>query len=164
MFLFLFVTGVTVVRAYFVILAFFFAQTVFAGQFETCLAGSKKIAHRLNRVEAIQDCFDSNKESMTADACFAGIKSVQIHEKSIELNEKLNSICFYDVSRFKKISICLSKVDVFKIANNHDEAVFECYREFQNQLSQKQCLKVSSLMKYPAKKEYLDNHCYENAE
>lgn len=140
------------------------AQSAFAGQFDVCLTQAKKITHRLNRVEAIQSCFESNKDSITAEACFAGIKTVQVHEKSIELNEKLNSICFYDISHFKKISSCLAKVDIFKIASNHDEAVFECYRQFQNQLSQKQCLKISSFMKYPAKKEYLDNHCYENVE
>lgn len=137
--------------------------SAFAGPFESCLNQVKKTDHRLARVESIQSCFEKNKDLISDDACFAAIKKIQTHEKSIELSEKLNSICFYDVSRFKTVDACLQKTAIFQIANNHDEALFDCYRQFQADIQQKECLKISSMMKYPAKKEYLQNHCYENA-
>lgn len=162
-FLFLFITGVNVVRTCLLFLVVAFGCSAFAGQFDACLNQVKKTEHRLARLESIQSCFEKSKDVISEDTCFSAIKKIQTHDKSIELGEKLNSICFYDVSRFKNVKSCLNKTSVFQIANNHDEAVFDCYRQFQATLNQKECLKVSSELKYPAKKEYLQNHCYDNA-
>lgn len=156
-------TGENVVRTFLLILVFGFGLSAHAGPFEACLDQVKRTEHRLTRLESLQSCFEKNKDLISETTCYAAIKKIQIHEKSIELAEKLNSICFYDTSRFKNINACLQKISVFQIANNHDEAVFDCYRQFQTKLSQKECLKVSEKLKYPAKKEYLQNHCYSNA-
>lgn len=152
------------VRIAFILLSMFFAQLVFASSIDSCLSQARKLTHRLEKTDAILSCFDKTKESLSGQACFQAISKLQVHEKSIELSEKINGICFYDSSRFKNITSCLDKVDVFKLASSHDEAVFECYRQFQYSLNQKQCLKVSAVLKYPAKKEYLANHCMENGE
>ena len=138
------------------------AQITFASAFNNCLATAKKIQHRLDRADAIQACFEANKMQITSEACFSGIKSIEVQNKSIELTEKLNSICFYETTAFKNTKSCLARTDEFKIATNHDNAVFECYRQFQNKINKKNCLAISSLLKYPAKKEYLQNHCYES--
>lgn len=138
------------------------AQVSNAEGLKSCLQPAFKTQHRLNRFDAIQDCFEKNKLTVSEDQCYLAIQSVKIHNKSIELNEKMNSICFYEASRFKSISSCLVKAKEFSIANNHDEAVFECYRQFQNQLNKQQCLTVSKLLKYPDKKNHLENHCLNN--
>lgn len=133
-----------------------------AGQFEHCLSTARKTTHRLDRMEAIGSCFEKHKDLISEESCFAEIKKTQIHDKSIELSEKLNAICFYDVSRFKTVESCIAKTSVFQIAANHDEGVFECYRQFQSKVSRNQCLQISKALKYPAKKQYLETHCLNN--
>ena len=146
-------------RISFALMILVFARFASASHFEICLSQVKATEHRLIRLESIQACFDNNKHSISADICFASAKKVQLREHSIELSENLNAICFYDVSQFKDINSCLKKAELFQISNTHDEAVFECYRQFQASLTLKQCLQVSDALKYPAKKEYLRNHC-----
>ncbi|MFZ3228619.1 MAG: hypothetical protein WA160_00315 [Pseudobdellovibrio sp.] len=152
------------VRSSLIVLIIALYNFAFAGSLENCLEPALKMAHRLNRLESIQTCFEQNKTKMVSESCFSTIAKIQTHDKSIELTERLNSLCFYEVSQFKTIKNCLDKTNLFKITMNHDEGVFECYRQFQSTLNQKQCLAVSMQLKYPAKKEYLENHCKTNIE
>ena len=126
---------------------------------DTCLAVAAKNDHRLNRFDSTLDCFQKSKNVINSDSCFAAVQNLKSGQTSIELNERLRSYCFYDASQFKNVKSCLSKTAAFQLAINHDEAVFECYNQFQENLNQKQCLKISDLLKYPAKKEYLESHC-----
>jgi hypothetical protein len=121
------------------------------------------VDHRLDRVEQIETCFEKNKKNISGEACFLEVKKTAPLIQSIGLTEKLNSLCFYDSSKFKNVKNCLNSTALFRDAENHDEAVFECYRQFQSVLNQKQCLAVSNYLKYPAKKEYLQNHCLTNS-
>ncbi len=127
---------------------------------DLCLATAAKNDHRLNRFDATLECFQKSKSSIGSDSCFTAVQNLKPGQTSIELNERLRSYCFYDASQFKTIKMCLAKVNAFQLAINHDEAVFECYNQFQENLTQKQCLKISELLKYPAKKEYLKAHCF----
>jgi hypothetical protein len=138
-------------------------QTLFAGTLDICLAQIKRHDHRLSKIEAIESCFEKNKHLVSGEGCFAAVKKATAVEQSLNLQEKLNGICFYESSHFKNVSECLNKSSVFQTAENHDEGVFECYRQFQSKISTKQCLQASEYLKYPAKKEYLKNHCYVNS-
>lgn len=130
-----------------------------AAALDNCLATASKIDHRLSRFDATLECFQKSKNAVNSDSCFLSVQNLKPGQTTIELNERLRSYCFYDASQFKSIKSCLAKAATFQLAINHDEAVFECYNQFQENLNQKQCLKISELLKYPAKKEYLEAHC-----
>ncbi len=132
--------------------------------FDRCLMQAVRQEHRLNRLEAIQNCFEKNKEAskktLTIPACFATVEKIKLGHASLELSEQLKSLCFYEVGAFPNIKACLNKSQVFVSAINKDEAVFECYRTFQNELSTSQCLHISTLLKYPLKRDHLVSQCY----
>ena len=130
-----------------------------AAALDSCLTTASKIDHRLNRFDATLECFQKSKNAVSSDSCFLAVQNLKPGQTSIELNERLRSHCFYEASQFKTVELCLAKAEIFQLAINHDEAVFECYNQFQENLNQKQCLKLSELLKYPAKKDYLDAHC-----
>lgn len=137
----------------------FFSLIGTAAELESCLTVAAKIEHRLNRTEAMLSCFEKNKKTIDSDTCFKGISLLKAKNFSTEQTEQVRANCFYEISRFKSISACLQKAKTFELAGSHDEAVFECYSQFQDDLNQKQCLTVSQLLRYPAKKEYLAEHC-----
>lgn len=130
-----------------------------AASLDSCLATAAKNDHRLNRFDATFECFQKGKGAISSDSCFLAVQNLKPGQTTIEMNERLRSYCFYDASQFKSIKSCLNKANTFELAINHDEAIFECYNQFQENLNQKQCLKISELLKYPAKKEYLEAHC-----
>ena len=140
-------------------LAIFFSLESPAVELGSCLEIAAKVEHRLNRIEAVQSCFEKNKKQLDSESCFKGVSSLKAKSFSIELTEQLKAQCFYEISRFKSIGACLQKAKTFELAGTHDEAVFECYSQFQDELNQKQCLAVSRLLRYPAKKDYLAEHC-----
>lgn len=137
----------------------FLSALCFASPLELCLDSALRKGHRLNRIDATYMCFIKNKNLINSEMCFSSVQNLKPGQTSIELNEKLKSLCFYEVSLFKNIKSCLQKAPVFTLAINHDEAILECYNQFQENLNQKQCLKISKLLKYPSKKDYLAAHC-----
>ena len=145
---------------YFLIfLSIFFSLESPAVEMTSCLNIAAKIEYRLNRIEAVQSCFEKNKKQLNSESCFKGISSLKPKNFSLELIEQFKAQCFYEVSHFKSIDACLQKAKTFDLAGTHDEAIFECYSQFQDELNQKQCLAVSQLLRYPAKKDYLAEHC-----
>ena len=137
----------------------FLSATSSAAEFDSCLASASKVEHRLNRIESVRICFEKNKKHLDSESCYKGTSTLKTKNYSTEIMDQLKATCFYDVSRFKSVSICLQKAKIFELADSHDEAIFECYSQFQDELNQKQCLAVSELLRYPAKKEYLAEHC-----
>ena len=130
-----------------------------AAPLETCLSHTDKVEHRLDRINAVQACFDKNKKTTSVDSCFLAVETNKLNRLSEELSEQIKTTCFYDIAPFKTIKSCLQRSASFVQAGNHDEAIFECYRQFEDRLNQKECLKVSASLRYPAKKDYLAEHC-----
>lgn len=136
------------------------SATASATRFDACVMQAVRQEHRLNRFEAIQDCFQKNKSTLNMTTCFGTVEKLKLAKASLELSEQLKSLCFYDVSQFSNVNSCLEKSQVFSSAINKDDGVFECYRQFQNSLSTNTCLKMSKLIKYPLKQEHLIAQCY----
>ncbi len=130
-----------------------------AAGLDNCLQSASKKEHRLDRIEATQACFQKNLNSMRPENCFAAAEKLKQSQKSEDLSEQMKALCFYQVSVFKTVQACLQKVSVFTVAQNHDEAIFECYTQFQDAINKTQCLKIGEQLIYPAKKEYLISHC-----
>ena len=133
-----------------------------ATSIELCLASAKKKTHVIDQHSAIEDCFQENLNQLTLQKCFSLVKEIDKNKKFYDLGETLNTMCFYSTSPFNSIKSCIAGTSKFKTADSHDEAVFDCYRQFQTELSQKQCIEVSRKLIYPAKKDYLFQHCQNN--
>ena len=101
------------------------------------------------------DCAQQNIKLLTLSSCFAEAEKI----KSDLSKENLTQFCFYNVSEFPTLKSCLSRSKNFKTAINHDESLFECIRQFQNEISQIQCLSIAEKMRYPEKLEHLKRNC-----
>ncbi len=148
------------VRYWLSLITLVFCSSAAATRFDVCVMQAVRQEHRLNRLEAIQDCFQKNKSTLNMTTCFGTVEKLKISKASLELSEQMKSLCFYDVSQFSNVNSCLEKSQVFNSAINKDEGVFECYRQFQNNLSTNTCLKISKLITYPLKQEHLIAQCY----
>lgn len=140
----------------------FFGFNAFSSTMEVCLESAKKRTHVLDQHIAIEDCFQANLDRLSAQQCFSYAKQLNKNKKFYDLSETLNTLCFYSTSTFNDVKSCIAGSRNFAIADNHDEAVFDCYKQFQNTLSQKQCIELSRQLIYPAKKDYLFQHCQSN--
>ncbi|OFZ31560.1 MAG: hypothetical protein A2622_02970 [Bdellovibrionales bacterium RIFCSPHIGHO2_01_FULL_40_29] len=136
-----------------------FTNAAYSSSFDLCLEHAAKQEHKLDRQDGVQNCFIKNKAQLNSEKCYRSIKKVNLTEISQKINEQIKSVCFYEVSRFRTIKSCLEKSQLFETAINKDEAVFDCFAQFQNVLNQRQCLNVSQYLIYPAKKEHLKTHC-----
>ena len=148
------------VRYWLSLFVLFLSVTVSATRFDVCVMQAVRLDHRLNRLDAIQDCFQKNKSTLNMTTCFGTVEKLKLSKASLELSEQTKALCFYDVSQFSNVNSCLEKSQLFGSAINKDEGVFECYRQFQNSLSTAKCLKMSKLIKYPLKQEHLITQCY----
>lgn len=116
----------------------------------------------MERDESIQACFKTHKAFLGSDNCFNQVRNLREAQQSANLSESLKFICFYEASIFQNIKTCLIRADEFKNADNHDEAVFHCYKQFQDKLTKKECNDTAKKLIYPAKKDYLLQHCANN--
>lgn len=151
-----------VFRTFFILCILGFSNLAFSSPIEQCLSRIGTKLHIIESEELILSCFEKNKATIGSNACFQLVNNFKKIKKSFIMTEKIKSICFYDASIFQNISSCLLKTKEFKNAENRDEAVFDCYRQFQNTLTEKQCLKATTYLTYPAKKEYLLQQCSNN--
>ncbi len=133
-----------------------------ADQFTDCLRIAMSQEHRIEKLNSIRSCFQQYKFSTSKDICYNSIKNLTNKIDSIKLSEELTATCFYEVKIALDIKTCLKESSHFKIAINHDEAVFYCYQEFQNKLNKSECLKTANSLIFPAKKDYLRQHCLTN--
>lgn len=134
----------------------------FASPTEQCLSQIGSKHHIIESDELILSCFNKYKSTVGSKSCFQLANNFNKIKKTYLLSEKIKTICFYEASIFQNISSCLLKTKEFKNADNRDEAVFDCYRQFHNTLNEEQCLKATKYLTYPAKKDYLLQQCYYN--
>ena len=125
-----------------------FSGLGFSNTIEKCLA---------NSTENTAICAEKFIKPLTLTQCFSSAEKI----KSDLSKENLKQFCFYQVSEFPNLNSCLISADTMTVMINHDDAVFECIRQFQNSLSATQCLELSKKMRYPEKNDYLRRKCNE---
>lgn len=103
----------------------------------------------------IEYCFSKDKSMNNLKSCYDKVDSL----KSNLYKEKLKNYCFYQLSDFKNVGQCMTKARFFSAAESHDAAVFDCYLQFQWDISKQQCFKISKLLRHPDKKRYLETRC-----
>jgi hypothetical protein len=108
-----------------------------------------------NNLETPKTCAEKNIKNLTLNNCFNEAENL----KSNLSKENLKQFCFYQVSEFPTLSTCLNSTEKMTIALNHDEAVFECVRQFQDRISESQCRKISVKLKYSEKSQHLNRLC-----
>ena len=139
-----------------------FSVTLKAMEIDTCLSDATRKTHVIDQQQAIESCFLNRANSLPQKKCFEAANRISTLKRQLNMSETLNSICFYQTQDFSDLKSCLSGAKLFKIADNHDEAIFDCYKQFQSFLSEKQCIEVSRKMIYPAKRNHLFAHCQNN--
>ncbi len=136
--------------------------SVTAMEIDSCLAEATRKTHVIDQQQAIETCFLSRASSIPQKKCFEAASRIGSSKRQLNMSETLNSICFYQTQEFSDLKSCLGGAKLFKIADNHDEAIFDCYKQFQSFISEKQCVEVSRKMIYPAKRNHLFAHCQNN--
>lgn len=133
-----------------------------SAELSECLNLATYHKHRIEKEAAIRFCFNKFKSSQSRENCHSLVDKKVSQLGSIRLTEDMRSICFYDTPPTTSLSSCLKDSRKFRSAGNHDEGVFYCYQQFQEKLSQRDCLKTAKAMIFPAKQSYLEQHCKEN--
>ncbi len=132
-----------------------------AKSFNQCIVETQN-KHLIEQQAEIKECFNSYKNTLGSDNCFAQIRKLKVASQSPNLSENLRTICFYEASIFQNLKTCALRAGEFKNADGHDEAVFQCYKEFQEKITLKECLDLSKKLIYPAKQAHLKQHCFNN--
>ena len=122
----------------------------------TCLNKSSSYTHRLEKENTIRNCFQDLKNHISRDNCFSSLDKFKV---SNGLSEELKSICFYETTLAKNFKGCLTETKKFKGSYNHDDAIFFCVQQFQDNVTSKDCLGAANQMIFPLKKQYLVQHC-----
>lgn len=143
---------------------FIFAVALFglkapASDLGQCLYAANFNEHRLEKENSVRLCFDKYKSLISKESCYSYLDKKVAKLSSTNLSEDIKGLCFYDTTPAKDLNACATETKKFKVAANHDEALFYCYQQFQENISQKDCLKISGQMIYPSKKNYLKEHC-----
>lgn len=132
---------------------------VTAGELSQCLFAAGNQQHRIEKENAVRLCFTRYKDFINKDTCYLFLAQKVSKLSSTKLNEDISAICFYETTPAKDLKACLLESKKFKSSGNHDEAVFYCYQQFQNLITQKDCLNAAEQMIYPFKKQYLQQQC-----
>ena len=134
-----------------------------AADLSRCLSLTAYKQHRLEKEDLIRSCFNQYKLVITKETCHSLLTKKVSKLASTKLSDEINALCFYDTTPAKDMNACLKDTKKFKSTANHDEAVFYCYQQFQDKLTQNECLKTADQLIYPLKKEYLQQHCNNNS-
>ncbi len=129
-----------------------------AAAINICLDRARKLTLAIDQKQTTEHCFRTYAKNLSKSKCFELVNSL----KKPDLQENLNSICFYQSQDFSDIKTCASGANQLKLADNHDEALFECYMQFQSQTSQKQCFEISRKLVLPHRKNHMRQHCQNN--
>jgi hypothetical protein len=141
----------------------FFGINGFASEkLQKCLDSSVFHEHRIEKEENVMFCFDQVKNLIPKADCYFAIESHPNLINTYRLKLFTHNICFYDSKPHENLNTCLRDAARFGSATEHDNALFHCYQIFQEKASRKECLTVAKKMKFPAKKNYLENHCLKN--
>lgn len=141
---------------------FLAALQVNAAPIDACLADARKMTRAVDQKQAAEGCFQINAKNTTKATCYDLVSKHSLLKKNPELQENLNSICFYQSLEFNNLNSCMAGAARFKLADNHDEALFECYIQFQAQASQKQCIEIGRKLILPHRKNHMLRHCQNN--
>ena len=139
-------------------LSLFSFNSAYAKDIAGCLKETQNL-HRLDRDEKTLACFNKHKAFIGSDNCFQQIRNSKAAKQSQNLQENLKQICFYEASIFQKIDNCMIRAAEFKNAENHDNAIFYCVRQFSEKLNKTKCLSASRSLIYPAKQAHLAQQC-----
>ena len=124
--------------------------------FVSCFAFSNPLEKCLSlQKENTKNCAEKNISILTLSNCFSEADKI----KSDLSRENLKQFCFYEVSEFPSLKTCMSSAEKMQVAIHHDDAVFECVRQFQDTLDVNLCQRISKKMKYPEKAEHLSRKC-----
>jgi hypothetical protein len=132
-----------------------------ADELEKCLSAVSTSAHRLEREDAVARCFTSFTQMTGKDACFGHIEKYKSLVNSTRLQNLALNSCFYESTGYKTMQDCMGDTKLFKKASDHDEAIFFCYQSFEERLSKQECSNTAKKLIFPAKRDYLLNHCQE---
>lgn len=78
---------------------------------------------------------------------------------SNQSKENVKNYCFYNISEFPTLNTCVAAAKKFYVAENKDQALFECVRQFSSTISVKSCIGVAKNMTYVDKRAYLETSC-----
>ncbi len=136
-------------------------QVLNASELQACLTKANRTAHIVDREDQIRECFKNknNLKNLTGLQCFQLVANNATVQKLQNLKENLNAICFFDVAQFTTPQQCLNQMGVFQSADQHDEAVFTCYKKFQEKINKVNCQQIAKYMIYDDKKEVLNRRC-----
>ncbi len=133
-----------------------------ASELERCLDFAIAQEHRLEKEDTVKICFNKSLLKLNKNKCYSLLNKKVKSLGSTKLNEEITSFCFYEISQVSDLNSCLSETKKFNTSNNHDEAVFYCYQQFQDKTSYADCIKTANQLIFPLKKEYLTSHCKTN--
>lgn len=132
-----------------------------ADELEKCLSSVGSKVHRLEREDAVTQCFTSFTPMTGKDACFGHVEKFKSLVSSTRLKNLALNSCFYESTAYRSMQDCMGDTKMFKKASDHDEAIFFCYQSFQERLNKDECSNAAKKLIFPAKREYLLNHCLE---
>lgn len=141
---------------------FLVSSAAWSSTMDSCLADARNQKRVIDQRQATEECFHIHAVKLSKNQCDEAIKKSSLAQKNPDLQESLNSTCFYQSRPFHDVKSCLAGAEKLKLADNHDEAVFECYQIFQSRISQSQCIEISRKLIYPNKKNYMLRHCQNN--
>lgn len=101
------------------------------------------------------DCVNRHLKPKTIDSCYKMTDTIYSNQSK----ENVKNYCFYNISEFPTLKTCIDSAKRFFIAENKDQALFECVRQFSSTISSKDCMTVSKIMTYKEKASYLASHC-----
>jgi len=133
-----------------------------AASIDACLGDAQKLTRAIDQKQTAEFCFQAFAKNLPKTKCYDLVSKHNLFKKNTDLQENLNSICFYQSLEFNDLKSCMAGAARFKLADNHDEALFECYMQFQSVTSQKQCIELSSQLVLPHRKNHMLQHCQNN--
>ena len=101
------------------------------------------------------DCMKRHLLPKTLTSCYKLSETIYSNHSK----ENVKNYCFYNISEFPTLNSCVDSAKKFYLGENQDQALFECVRQFTSTITMNQCLKVSRMMIYKDKSNYLARHC-----
>lgn len=124
--------------------------------FSSCLSRASGQQHRLEKENTLRNCFQEFKGEISRDLCFQSLAKFKI---SGSLKENIKSVCFYETTMAKNFNGCMLETKKFNSSYDHDDAIFFCIQQFQDNVTAKDCMGAAEQMVFPLKKQHLVQHC-----
>ncbi len=101
------------------------------------------------------DCMNRHLQPKTLTSCYKLSETIYSNQSK----ENVKNYCFYSISEFPTLIACVDSAKKFYLGENKDQALFECVRQFASSITVNQCMKVSKMMTFKEKSNYLARHC-----